>query len=177
MKKTIILSVIMLVAFSLFSGCTDLRGSTLLEGHNTGDGDCMTFGNSQAMTFYLDSTATVTSLKLKMFRGGDPGEITVLIQETEDGVPIDVILSVGAFDGDSITVDGAGEWIDIDIADVILDGGVFYAIGVDPEDGAPGVIGWRCVEGESYAKGDGYRSSGESWIENHRDFMFEIWGY
>lgn len=176
MKKIMIISIMMLVTISLIGGCVDL--SRLLEGYNTGDTESMGFTTPQAQTFYLDATATMRYVKLKMFRVSEPGEVVVSIQETgDDGKPTDTILSIGTFDGDSITTDLNGEWVEIDMPDISLTGSVIYSVVVDPPDGGTGNIRWRKDEtgGTVYTKGSAYSLSGV-WTEKPWDYMFEIYG-
>lgn len=116
-----------------------------------------------------------------MFQEHNPGQIVVTIEETDNGIPTRTgeILSVGSFDGDTITTDPAGEWVEIDMQDVTLNGEQVYAIVVDAIESEPLgiVIGWRSDKIEGYSKGSAYILIPDgSWYKISRDFMFEIYG-
>jgi hypothetical protein len=68
---------------------------------------------SLAQTFTLGRPALLTSITLKIFRNGSPSTCSITVRDTTDGEPNDTIEGTVGFNGDTITADTAGEWVDI----------------------------------------------------------------
>jgi hypothetical protein len=83
------------------------------EYYATGDdtGDTLIQGdNWQAQTFTTQDAYTMAKVKLKLYRSGNPGIITVSIKATDvNGHPTGDDLCSGTTDGDTLTTDTAGE--------------------------------------------------------------------
>lgn len=160
--------------------------ATLFEYYNTGDLSGATFFGALrwgAQTFTPTEAHNITSVKLKMWRLGLPGEITICIQGTDGaGHPDNVTLASGTTDGNSIPDSAPGEWREITLGEgYILLADTKYAIVMKALDGdADNRIGWRIDNlNPTYERGlycfdaDG----GESWVSYETsDCMFEEWG-
>lgn len=141
-----------------------------------------------AQTFTVPTTPTpgynITSVKLKLHRvGASPGTLTVGIRATTSNKPTGSDLVTGTTNGNAITADTDGEWIEIAFAtNPSLIAGTMYAIVCrGPAGAAAGnyiqwhgdqsspsyLVGTLCVSGDS----------GNSWsITSGTDEMFEVWG-
>ncbi len=154
------------------------------EYYNTGDdNDNSVYDNLwEAQTFTPTITHRITSVKLKLYRIGSPGTLTVGIRDTSSDVPIGTDLTTGTTDGDSVTTDGAGEWVEITFtSSYLLIANTMYAIVARATSGyANNEIHWLAVSGSpTYSGGtDCYSSnSGSSWTKvTNWDDMFEEWG-
>ncbi|GAJ02051.1 unnamed protein product, partial [marine sediment metagenome] len=158
--------------------------ATLYEYYNTGDDDAYTrYGSYWAAQTFTPSTAhKITSVKLKLFRVGSPGTITVSIRATFGGKPTGGDLCVGTTDGNSLTTSTAGEWREITLgAGYNLNAFTKYAIVVRATSGdGANLFQWRW-DGSSptYEEGNAAVSSnsGSLWDGyTEWDFMFEDWG-
>lgn len=149
-----------------------------------GDGPHDIYGNyQQAHSFYTSHAHRITSVKLKLYKTGTPGTITVAIQGWDaTGKPDGVDLCTGTTDGDTLPTGSPYEWREITFGTpallkpyrryfIILRGGV----------DAANCVTWRSITSEVYQRGDYYYSSngGGTWstgsYSNH-DHMFEEWG-
>ena len=136
-----------------------------------------------AQTFTPQTSHTVTSVKLEIYRVGSPGEIIVSIRATTADVPSGDDLCSGATDGDTLTTDTGGEWREITLgAGTALTASTKYAIVVRclGGDGSTKYIPWRVdTSSGAYTRGNFCNSStsGVIWAETDGyDFMFEEWG-
>ena len=89
---------------------------TLYQKYTTGDNSQDSvygaFWGGQSFTPVLNHK--ITSVKIKVYRTGNPGTVTVSIKGTDgDGKPTGADLASGTFDGNAITADTAGEWKEI----------------------------------------------------------------
>lgn len=154
----------------------------LFEYYIAGDGTAYYFFGSRwgAQTFTPSTAHTITSVKIKLYRDGLPGTITVSIRATDgSGHPTGEDLCSGTTNGDTLTTDFAGEWREITLgAGYNLSPDVKYAIVVRAPSGNLGA--WRFDISSSTYTGGCYESSddsGESWTPVvTSDFMFEEWG-
>ncbi|GAF97538.1 unnamed protein product, partial [marine sediment metagenome] len=128
----------------------------------------------------------ITRLNLLTRRYGEPGTITISIQETTDGEPNGNELCSGTTDGNTLP-DGVGvEWRNISLGvGAFLEVGTQYAIVVSAADGdVNNALQWRVDSTEAtYSGGCMGRStdSGSSWSMycgngNVSDFMFAEYG-
>jgi hypothetical protein len=158
----------------------------LYEYYNTGDDWAddvySTFWASQ--TFTPSVAHTITSVKLKLYRQGSPGIMTVSIRATDaSGHPTGADLCSGTIDGSAITTDSAGAWYEITLGSgYALSANTKYAIVCRAPNGvnANNAVRWR---GDStsptYAGGcrEYSNNSGTSWTSHtSEDLMFEEWG-
>ncbi|MBA7587565.1 hypothetical protein ES708_29596 [subsurface metagenome] len=135
-----------------------------------------------AQTFTPLVAHTITKVKLKLFRVGNPGTITASIRATITNKPAGLDLCVATFDGNTLTTDRDGEWREIE-----LPGGphlpdfIKYAIVVRGLEVFPlNWLGWRSDHtSPTYTRGNLCISgdSGETWSQDlTADEMFEEWG-
>jgi len=83
----------------------------------------------KAQTFTPSIAHSITSVKLKLFRVGSPGTITVSIRATDgSGHPTGDDLTSGTTDGDTLTTNNAGEWREVTLTSYTLSAGTKYAI-------------------------------------------------
>lgn len=101
---------------------------------STYSGDNSNF-NFQATRWMFQTFTPCTShqlqfVKLKLFRYGSPGTLTVGIRATDgSGLPTGADIKSGTFDGNTITTDTAGAWYTIPFPSVVnVTSGVKYAI-------------------------------------------------
>ena len=160
-------------------------GSVRYEYYNTNDVSYLNIyaANWKAQTFTPTAAHKITSVKLKIFRVLLPGIITVDIRDTDGSAhPTAAVLCSGTTDGDTLTVNTAGEWREI----ILGDGRnpkafTKYAIVVRALSGDAGnYVSWRVDNtAPTYAGGCAEESinSGASWTSiAGTDFMFEEWG-
>jgi hypothetical protein len=158
------------------------------EYYNTGDDNSSSFYDVawQSQTFTTTSAHKITSVKLKLYRVGTPGTITVSIKAVDVNFkPTGDDLCSGTTNGDTLTTDSGGEWIEITLGDgYILTTGTQYAIVVRALSGdVYNKVVWR-MDAESptpptYEGGGGLQStnSGSTWGIAPIDMMFETWGF
>ena len=94
-------------------------------------------------TFTPQVTHNQTSVKLKLIRSGSPGTITCYLFGTAAGLPVAPILRSKTYNGDSITTNANGEWVEfVWETPYQVTAGVKYAIVLDsPNRG--GSIWWQ----------------------------------
>jgi len=162
---------------------------TLYERYNTGDNGGATFYGSawKGQTFTIGNTGTnenhnITSVKLKVYKAGSPGTITVSIRAVDgSGNPTGNDLTSGTTDGDTLTTNTAGEWREISLTSYGLSASTTYAIVVRAPNGdSSNYAGWRTVSPGASYEGGFYAwssNSGSSWLHSTAvDFMFEEYG-
>jgi len=136
----------------------------------------------QAETFTPRVPHTITSVKLRMYRLGLPGTITVGIKATAvGGAPDGADLASGTTDGDTLPTAYAGEERVIDLgAGTALGATTEYAIVVRALSAdADNYVRWRHSTEKVYPRGSHWFSSdaGATWEEDTtRDMMFEEYG-
>jgi hypothetical protein len=160
-----------------------LAAPRMYEHYNTGDDNhAYIFGNYWvAQTFTPSVAHTITSVKLKLFRNGSPGTITVSIRATSGGQPTGSDLCSGTTSGNTLTTSTPGEWRETALGSGYgLSAGTTYAIVVRATGGdASNYVWWRLDTGSTYGGGMYLYSmnSGSSWISGASyDLMFEEWG-
>ena len=138
-----------------------------------------------AQTFTPMQKITITSVKFLMYKVGGVGTITATLRETDaSGHPVVVPpaseLATGTTDGDTLTVNAAGEWREITFTNGYrLTAGARYAIVIK----APSAIGLAEVHFDDTVAtfpGGGLEASNDSGATWNTlagdDFMFEVWG-
>jgi len=155
----------------------------MYEYYNTGDDNhvwiCGT--NWVAQTFTPSVAHTITSVKLKLFRTGAPGTVTVSIRATSGGQPTGSDLCSGTTSGDTLTTSAPGEWREITLGSgYALSAGTTYAIVVRATGGNFSNLLYSRVDTFSTYGGGMYllsANSGSSWTSGSPyDLMFEEWG-
>lgn len=133
-------------------------------------------------TFTPSIPHTITSVKLKLYRIGSPGTLTVGIRATSSGKPTGADLCSGTIDGNGLTTDTAGAWYEITFgAGTSLSVGTMYAIVGRALDGTISTdeVRWRVDRTSSTYSGgtEVYSTNGGSiWYIDTYDNMFEEWG-
>ena len=155
--------------------------ATKYENYITGDGTIVTgYANQQiAQTFTPSISHTITSVKVKIYKTGSPGNGSIAIKATDgSGHPTGSDLASGTYDWDTITDSSPGEWIEITLGDgAPLSSGIKYAIIMRVP--VANEVDWRVDLTGSYAGGKvEYSLNAESsWSAFAAwDFMFEEWG-
>jgi len=158
---------------------------TLYEYYNTGNDSYGTLYGAiwRAQTFTPATAHKVTSVKLKLYRVGSPGTVTVSIRATDaSGHPTGSDLCSGTIDGNTLTTATAGAWYEITLgAGYNLSASTKYAIVARaPSGNTSNYVQWL-VDSTSatYAGGccEYSTDSGSSWTSlTDYDFMFEDWG-
>jgi len=158
---------------------------TRYEYYNAGDNyyDSIRAAYWFAQTFTPATAHKITSVKLKLYRLGSPGTVTVSIKATDgSGHPTGADLCSGTTNGNTLTDTSPGEWREITLgAGYNLDADTKYAIVVRALNGdSSNYVAWRS-DGTSptYAGGclEYSEDSGSSWgSDTGYDFMFEDWG-
>jgi hypothetical protein len=156
----------------------------MYEYYNTGDDNHVWLYGSTwvAQTFTPSVAHTITSVKLKLFRVGSPGTVTVSIRATSGGQPTGSNLCSGTTSGDTLTTSAPGEWREITLGSGYgLSAGTTYAIVVRATSGDGSNYVWWRVDGSSPTYGGGMyllsSDSGSSWTSGASyDLMFEEWG-
>ena len=162
---------------------------SLFEYYNAGDNDVNSVVDPkwQAQTFTPQITHTITKVRVKIYRLGLPGTVSVGIRATDvEGKPSGIDLVSGTIDGDTFTEDSAGAWYDIGLGDgTTLSSGVKYAIVLG--NSASGWARWMVDTNSNYEGGTSLTSldSGNTWvfcdggsgIGGNYDTLFEEWGH
>jgi hypothetical protein len=166
---------------------TGTASDTLYERYNTGDDGGWGGGGTlwKCQTFTVGNTGNnmthfIASVKLKLFRTGSPGTMTVGIRATNaTGYPTGSDLTNGTIDGNTLTTDSQGLWYQINFTTpYALSQGTKYAIVVRaPNALVNNQFTWRfdstspTYSGGSYING---QNSGTIWgINLGLDLMFE----
>jgi len=158
--------------------------ATLYEYYNTGDTDKWSIYGVQwgAQTFTPSVAHKITSVKLKLYKLGSPGTVTVGIRATDvNGHPTGADLCSGTTDGNTLPLYPTFEWREIILgAGYDLVAGTKYAIVVRATGGIESdSVSWRLdYTSPTYAGGnfEYSGSSGAAWASADYDFMFEEWG-
>ncbi|KKL09846.1 hypothetical protein LCGC14_2561800, partial [marine sediment metagenome] len=154
------------------------------EYYNTGDGSgaVMYAQYWAAQTFTPSAAHIITSVKLKLYRFGSPGTLTISIRATSEGKPTGNDLATGTTNGNNLPVSSPYEWREIALGNGCeLSSGIEYAIVVRALNGSGFENAkWRLDNSSpTYASGTYTYSnnSGSSWsVTAGSDFLFEDWG-
>jgi hypothetical protein len=162
-----------------------VMAASMYEHYNTGDDNhAWLYGTTWVAQSFTPSAAhTITSVKLKLFRVGSPGTVTVSIRATDgSGHPTGGDLCSGTTNATTLTNSAPGEWREITLGSGYgLSAGTTYAIVVRVTGGdASNYVWWR-MDGSSPTYGGGMYllsfNSGSSWTSGASyDLMFEEWG-
>lgn len=130
-------------------------------------------------TFEASESYTTTGVKIKMFRIGLPGTVTVSIRATSAGKPTGADIVSGTTDGDTLPSSGSGAWREITFGSTTaLTSGTTYAI-VIRATSAGGDSQVRLRYDANPSEYDGGAAvisddSGASWTIGTGDLMFEV---
>jgi hypothetical protein len=138
-------------------------------------------------TFTPDVSYSIEYVKVKTYRTGSPGTVTMRVRATDgEGLPTGGDLCIGTTDANAWATDTAGTWYQINIVDGdVLVADETYAIIISLGGNSSNYVGWR-MDGDD--NGNGYTigqrvyssNSGGSWTGappyDGQDYMFEIWG-
>jgi hypothetical protein len=157
--------------------------ATLYEHYNTGDDNVWGFYGQywKAQTFSAESDHVVGAVKLKLWRSGSPGDLTVSIKATDgSGHPTGADLTSGTISANTLTTNTAGAWYEVSLTPYSLTSGTKYAIVARALGGDDANrVWWRLDESSpTYADGNVEHNAdnGVNWTTYaDRDFMFEVW--
>lgn len=159
--------------------------ANLYEYYNTGDGyGFYVYGTTwEAQTFTPSTAHKITSVKLKLYRQGSPGTLTVSIRATDgEGLPTGEDLCSGTTNGNTLPLGSPYTWREITLGDgADLSADTKYAIVARaPAGDVTNTVFWRADISSPTYEGGNFASStdsGDSWTGNTSyDFMFEDWG-
>ena len=186
MKKIILIITILIALITSILPTTVLASDTLFEHYNTGYDNVQKIGCVGAdlyvggQTFTPQVTYNLTSVKLKLSRSGSPGTITCYLFGTAAGLPVAPILRSKTYNGDSITTNANGEWVEfVWEFPYKVTAGVKYAIFLaSPNSG--GNIWWQeDVTSPTYTGGNKiFSTDGFVTFDNYygTDMYFETYG-
>ncbi len=136
--------------------------------------------NWWTQTFDASQSYKIDSVKLLLYRVGNPHEVTIGIRLTDgEGKPTGGDLTSGTTNGNTLTTSNTGEWREIELTPYQLDEGVRYAIVARaPGAATTNSLRWimtrdlpRYQYGQMYYSGD----SGGTWGFQNYDANFEVW--
>jgi hypothetical protein len=184
MKKILSVLFALVLALSLsVVAVVPAWAANLYEHYNTGDDNVWGFYGQywKAQTFTAGSDHTVAVVKLRLWRSGSPGALTVSIKATDgSGQPTGPDLTSGTTNSNTLTTDTAGEWREVSLTPYTLTSGTKYAIVARALGGdSANRVWWRLDQSSpTYAGGNVEHNAdnGVTW-ETHTemDFMFEVW--
>jgi hypothetical protein len=158
------------------------------ESYNAGDDSSNNVygANWYAQTFTPGVAHTIKSVKLKLYRVGSPGNVTVSIRATSSGHPAGSDLCSGIINGNGLTTNTSGAWYEITLGSGYnLSASTQYAIvvrapsGTYPPSPANYLVWRRDASSPTYGGGcrEGSTNGGSTWTSRtDRDMMFEEWG-
>jgi len=161
-----------------------VTATTLCEYYNTGDDyawPSLFLARWEAQTFTVGTSQhTITSVKIKAYKAGTAGIITLGIRAVdENGKPTGSDLTSGTVDGNTFTTNTAGAGYEISVTEYTLSANTKYAIVIrQPNTDAGYIVLLKDSTSPSYTGGTMMFSSdsGVTWTVYNFDDMFEIWG-
>jgi len=133
-----------------------------------------------AQTFTPSTKHDLHQVKIKLFKTGSPGLVSVSIRATSSGLPTATDLAIAStLDGNAL---GAtpGVLLTLSMRPVLLQASTKYAIVVRAPSASGGdLLHWRHDNGGGYSGGDRHQSSdsGATWnAATASDLMFEEYG-
>jgi hypothetical protein len=184
MKKILSTFAILAILISSILPITVFASDTLFEYYNTGnDVNPPAYGNiTLGQTFTPQTTHVLTSVKLKLYKTGEPSVITCYLLGTAAGLPDYPALASATYNSYSLTSNANGEWIEFTFAaPATVNSGTKYAIVLDvPFGNASNTIRWLSDgSSPSYTGGNliGSNDDGANWSAyTTDDLMFEEYG-
>jgi hypothetical protein len=177
----VVFSLVLALGFTLGIAAPAVAASNLYESYNSGDDvSRVVQGDTwRGQTFTVDSDHSVTSVKLKMYRQGNPGTVTVSIQPVDkNDHPADVDLTSCSVVGTTLPTT-ANSWYEATLTQsYTLVGGASYAIVLKaPSGDSSNRVLWRADSSGGYAGGSmEQKVDGNNWVHFAADCMFEVWG-
>ncbi len=159
--------------------------ATKYENYITGDDGFVAVWTSgwYAQTFTPSINHIITSVKVKVHRvGASPGTFTAHIRATTSDLPSGTDLGSGTTNGDDVTDNTDGEWIEITLSVGVFASTDKYALILSGPAGASAgnYLGWHDDGSSPTYTGGALCTSGDSggsWAENtDQDQLFEEWG-
>jgi len=172
----------------IYHGSHGIDGAPVLyTAYNTGDDEDGHHGIypdfQEGQSFQVDKALHITSVKLKVFRTGSPGNMTVAIQKADAaGKPDGVDLGTKDVSCDAIAAASPGEWVTWTFAaSIAIEPWTTYCIVVRGGVDASNELNWRNDGSDpTYTRGSLLYSSnaGATWSAPSTidDYMFEVWG-
>ena len=157
-------------------------GYELFEAYNTGDDSVSAIYTAQwrAQTFTPQIACKMFMVRLKVYREGNPGDVTLSLRATDaDHKPTGSDLVSATVDGGNFSL--SPEWEEFTFSVKTLMPDTEYALVLKaPDGGVDDLVDWRRdITSPTYTRGAWCSSadSGVSWTRDAtKDFMFEIWG-
>lgn len=150
--------------------------------HDHNDTDIMYAGRWQAQTFTPVEAYKITSVKIRVYRLGSPGTLTVSIRAVDgDAHPVAPDLCVGTINANAFTIDANGVIYEIslgngvDLEPTTQYGVVCRALTGDSSNG----VYWRKYTTSDKCPGGRMTmslNSGASWFVVNYDHWYETWG-
>ena len=154
-----------------------LQGFNIFAQFILGDDDAMNIFdvNWEAQTFTPIASHQINYVELWMLRTGAPGDVTVSIRETSEGLPTGADLVSATINGNDLST--GTMVVSVNLTGAALTGGVVYAIVVRATGGdSTNHVSWRAdATSPPYTGGQRCLStnSGSSWTaDSTRDFLF-----
>lgn len=153
----------------------------ILEVKNNSSGYWGAFETSdddyQGQLFGVGQNLFLIAAKLRLYRDGNIGTITIEIQETTSGVPNGTVLTSCSLNGDSLTTNTEGEWLHIPLSCSLLKD-TDYCIVIKAPSQAVNHLIWVTQQVGSYRNGLVYtQNGGSSWTTGvPYDSFFIIYG-
>lgn len=144
------------------------------------------YGAAWGAQLFTPSVAhPIIKVRLKLYRTGSPGDLTVSIRAVSGGEPSGGDLCYGTINGNALTTDTDGEWVEIEfdlgtIQDLLAASTQYAIVLRAPSGDASNSVVFRGENSGVYYTG-GYRctssDSGSSWTQyGSLDILFEEWG-
>jgi hypothetical protein len=127
----VLLALVLVLSFSLMMAVPEQAFIALYKHHNTGDNQNTGMYQNYwyAQTFSAELNHNLTSVRLKLYRVGNPGTVTVSITATDGSrYPTGPDLTSRTTDGNYLTNTRPGEWRQIPLAGYLLLSGTKYTI-------------------------------------------------
>lgn len=137
--------------------------------------------NRGGQTFTTTAAYSLTKFRAKLYRIGTPGTVYFFLRATAGGVPVDDAgLGYGSIDGDTVTTNVNGEWVDLTLnTPVEVSNDTMYAFEVYSWFGdASNILNFRAYTPSGYATGTRVKSVAgpANWTTTTTyDCLFEVW--
>jgi hypothetical protein len=145
--------------------------------HNTGDDTSASLSAgapARGQTFTASKNYTLSSIKLKLWRLGNPGTVTVAVKATSSGLPTGDDLSSGTLDGSTFSAI-SGQWYEFTMTETSLSNATQYAITVTSQNKSGTDTLYVDIESVGEYSGGTYIYNDGSWHTDTADLMFETY--
>lgn len=154
----------------------------LKDYYNTGDdGGTESYApdHKYGQTFTTTSAYDIDSVKLKGYRLGSPGTITLELYATSGGTPTGGVLATGTYNGNLLGTDTSGTWFEIPLSSAysLSDSTKYAIIAYSSIDDINNSFVWRQdASSPTYANGTQLELDEGVWfLAPWADFMFETY--